>query len=174
MQVNFLLAYDGHRDVHLLRQQAEQHGNGRFQLRRTNAVFRQGRADSDIVALFVLEGDLDPPRALMLLSIASRATSATLRIDSVGKPLVERSLTRCLPSVSPSESNSMVSSGWVPMHRDIRIWQAIFKTGISPPPLEIFTVSSIFDFAQADAPVTTGALRVSICLPAAWQADWSA
>jgi hypothetical protein len=68
----------------------------------------------------------------------------------------------------------MVSSGFVAMHRDNRIWQAIFKTGISPPPLEIFTVRSIFDFAQADAPVTAGALRVSICLPAAWQANWSA
>jgi hypothetical protein len=54
------------------------------------------------------------------------------------------------------------------MHRDNRIWQAIFKTGISPPPLEIFTIGSIFYFAQADAPVTSGALRVSICLPAAW------
>jgi hypothetical protein len=52
--------------------------------------------------------------------------------------------------------------------------QAIFKTGISPPPLEIFTVGPILDFAQADALVISGALRVSICLPAAWQADWSA
>jgi hypothetical protein len=49
-----------------------------------------------------------------------------------------------------------------------------FQDRNSPPPLEIFTVGSIFDFAQADAPVTSGALRVSICLPAAWQANWSA
>jgi hypothetical protein len=68
----------------------------------------------------------------------------------------------------------MVSSGSVAMHRDNRIWQAIFKTGISPPPLEFFSVGPIFYFAQADAPVITGALRVSICLPEAWQADWSA
>ena len=48
------------------------------------------------------------------------------------------------------------------MHRDSRICQAIFKTGISSPPLEIFTVSSIFDFAQADAPATSGALRFDL------------
>jgi hypothetical protein len=60
------------------------------------------------------------------------------------------------------------------MHRDNRIWQAIFKTGIPSPPLEIFARGPILDIAQADVPVTSGALRVSICLPAAWQADWSA
>jgi hypothetical protein len=68
----------------------------------------------------------------------------------------------------------MVSSGSIAMHRDNRIWRAIFNTRISSLPLEIFTLGSIFDFAQADAPVTSGALRVSICLPAAWQANWSA
>jgi hypothetical protein len=51
------------------------------------------------------------------------------------------------------------------MHRDNRIWQAIFKTRISPRPLEIFTVVSMFDFAQADVPVTSGTLRVSIGWP---------
>jgi hypothetical protein len=60
------------------------------------------------------------------------------------------------------------------MHRDNRIRQAIFKTGISPAPLEIFARGPILDFAQADVPVTSGALRVSICLSAAWQANWSA
>jgi hypothetical protein len=68
----------------------------------------------------------------------------------------------------------MVSSSSVAVHRDNKIWQAIFKAGITLPPLEIFTVGSIFHFAQADAPVTPGALRVSICLSAAWQANWSA
>jgi hypothetical protein len=60
------------------------------------------------------------------------------------------------------------------MHRDSRIWQAIFKSGISRASLEIFARGPILNFAQADAPVTSGALRVSICLPAAWQANWSA
>jgi hypothetical protein len=60
------------------------------------------------------------------------------------------------------------------MHRDNRIWQAVFKSRFSPPPLEISAVAPILDFAQADALVVSGALRVSICLPAAWQADWSA
>jgi hypothetical protein len=68
----------------------------------------------------------------------------------------------------------MVSSGSVAVHRDNRIWQAIFKTGISPPPLEIFAIDPILNFAQADALLVSRALRVSICLPAAWQADWSA
>jgi hypothetical protein len=60
------------------------------------------------------------------------------------------------------------------MHRDNRGRQSVFKTGISPLPLEISTVVPILDFAQADALVVSGALRVSICLPAVWQADWSA
>jgi hypothetical protein len=58
------------------------------------------------------------------------------------------------------------------MHGDNRIWQAISRPEFHP--LEIFARGSIFDFAQADAPVPSGALRVSICLPAAWQANWSA
>jgi hypothetical protein len=60
------------------------------------------------------------------------------------------------------------------MHRDNDMWPGTFKTEISPLPLEIFAVGPIFDFAQADAPAISGALRVSICLPAAWQANWSA
>jgi hypothetical protein len=40
--------------------------------------------------------------------------------------------------------------------------------------LEIFAVGPILNIAQADAPNLSGVLRVSICLPAAWQADWSA
>jgi hypothetical protein len=60
------------------------------------------------------------------------------------------------------------------MDRDNRSWEAIFKTGISPPPLEIFAIGLILNFAQADALLVSRALRVSICLPSAWQADWSA
>jgi hypothetical protein len=62
MQVDFLLTYRRHDDVHLLRQQAEHQRDSRFQLRRTNAVFHQGSADGDIVGLFLLEDDLDQPR----------------------------------------------------------------------------------------------------------------
>jgi hypothetical protein len=48
-------------------------------------------------------------RALMLLSIARRVTSASRRITLVGKPFVERNLIRCLPNVFQSVSNSMAS-----------------------------------------------------------------
>ena len=112
VQVDFLLTDRRHGDVHLLRQQAEHHRDRRFQLRRTNAVFRPGSCRRRY-RRSVPAGRRSRP--------AARAHSCCCRWRASRPPprcasfqseslLVERSRTRCLPSVSQSESNSMVSS----------------------------------------------------------------